>query len=357
MTPNFRPLLLLFCAVLASCELQTPAPPPPNAVSIYPVLETDPVGSGGDAADDPAIWINSQDPLQSRVIGTNKRAGIEVYNLDGERLQFIPAGRTNNVDLRHLPTGHRYSALAAASNRSSKSVSLFAIDSEGQLTWLRDSEIDTGLTDPYGLCMYASGSGLQVIVNGTDGRFQQWQLSEAPGDQSSDPVLFRAERVREFTVSSQPEGCVVDDENNRLFYGIEEQGIYAVSADHGEPANPVPIMEIDGITLVSDVEGMSLYKTGGGGYLVVSSQGNFSFSVFDRLPPFRYRGSFVVADRSDGNVDGAQETDGLAVTSTSLGPNFPQGLIVVQDGFNTLPRGMQNFKYISWQELVEALML
>jgi hypothetical protein len=53
---------------------------------------------------------------------------------------------------------------------------------------------------------------------------------------------------------------------------------------------------------------------------------------------------FVVADRSDGSVDGAQETDGLAVTSTSLGPNFPQGLIVVQDGFNTLPRGMQNFK-------------
>jgi 3-phytase len=144
-----------------------------------------------------------------------------------------------------------------------------------------------------GLCMYASGSGLQVIVNGTDGRFQQWQLSEAPGDQSSDPVLFRAERVREFTVSSQPEGCVVDDENNRLFYGIEEQGIYAVAADHGEPANPVPIMEIDGITLVSDVEGMSLYKNRWAAVTWWCPVRAISvFSVFDRLPPFRYRGSF-----------------------------------------------------------------
>jgi len=43
-------------------------------------------------------------------------------------------------------------------------------------------------------------------------------------------------------------------------------------------------MEIEGITLGADVEGMSLYKSGVGGYLIVSSQGDYSYSVFDRCP-------------------------------------------------------------------------
>ncbi len=352
-----RSVLLLLCAALCGCELEVVAPPPPNAVSIFPLLETYPVASGGDAADDPAIWINPQDPMQSREIGTDKQAGIEVYNLAGARLQFIPAGRTNNVDLRHLPTDHRFSALAAASNRSNNTVSLFAIDSQGQMTWLRDSEIDTGLAEPYGLCMYDSGDGLQVIVNGTDGSFQQWGLREASGGQSSDPLQIQAELLREFSVSNQPEGCVADDEYRRLFYGVEEEGIYAVPADPDEPAIHDTVMEIEGTILAADVEGMSLYKSAAGGYLLVSSQGNFSYSLFDRLPPFSYRGSFVVADRPDGSVDGAQETDGLAVSSTSLGSNFPRGLIVVQDGFNTLPGDPQNFKFISWSEVARSLQL
>lgn len=352
-----RSVLLSICLLLTACEFDVPAPPPPNAAAIYPALESDPVASGGDAADDPAIWIHPQDPLQSRVVATDKQAGIEVYNLAGKRLQFIPAGLTNNVDLRPLPAGHQYSALAAASNRSNNTVSLFAIDKQGELTWLRDSEIDTGLAEPYGLCMYSGDEGLQVIVNDKDGSFQQWGLTEVSGDQTSDPLRLQAKLLREFSVPSQPEGCVADDENKRLFYGVEAEGIYAVSASPAESANPVTVMQIEGVTLAADVEGMSLYKSGVGGYLIVSSQGNYSYSVFDRLPPFTYRGSFVVLDRPDGSVDGSQETDGLAVTSVPLGPDFPLGLLVVQDGFNTLPTDGQNFKFISWQEVAKSLTL
>lgn len=352
-----RSALFFLCATLTACESDVPAPPPPSAATVYAVLETDPVASGGDAADDHAIWINPQDPLQSRIIATDKQAGIEVYNLAGERLQFIPAGRTNNVDLRPLPAGHQFSALAAASNRSNNTVSLFAIDKQGQLIWLRDSEIETGLAEPYGLCIYSGDEGLQVVVNDTDGSFQQWGLTEVSGDQTSDPLQLQAKLLREFSVPSQPEGCVADDENKRLFYGVEAEGIYAVSASPDESVSPVTVMEIEGITLAADVEGMSLYESGVGGYLIVSSQGNYSYSVFDRLPPFNYRGSFVVLDRPDGSVDGSQETDGLAVSSVSLGPDFPLGLLVVQDGFNTLPEDAQNFKFISWQEVAASLTL
>lgn len=350
---------LVVTVLLTNCATEQPAPPPPNAAIVYPVLETVPVASGDDAADDPAIWVHPTDVARSLVLGTDKQAGLDVYDLQGRRQQFIRAGLTNNVDLRYLTRsdfgGTAWSAIAAASNRSNNTVSLFAIDRTGQVTWLRSSEIDTGLAEPYGLCMFRSEAGLQLFVNDTDGRYQQWLLQTASGGSSADPLSVQASLVREFAVSSQPEGCVADDAQQRLFVGVENEGIYAYPASHTAPATPTTVMEIDNSILAADVEGMGLYISGNGGYLVVSSQGNFSYAVFDRLPPFEYRGSFMVADRTDGTVDGSQETDGLAVDSTALGSRFGQGLLVVQDGFNTLPEDTQDFKYISWSDVARAL--
>jgi 3-phytase len=45
-------------------------------------------------------------------------------------------------------------------------------------------------------------------------------------------------------------------------------------------------------------------------------------------------------------IDGASETDGLAVTSAPLGESLPNGLLVVQDGHNVLPKTTQNFKLV-----------
>ena len=38
-------------------------------------VETQPVGHSGDAADDPAIWVNPVDPARSTIIGTDKLGG------------------------------------------------------------------------------------------------------------------------------------------------------------------------------------------------------------------------------------------------------------------------------------------
>lgn len=353
------PVAVLVSVLLPGCAMEQPAPPPPNAAIVYATLETDPVASGDDAADDPAIWVHPDDASRSLVLGTDKQAGLEVYDLQGRRQQFIRAGLTNNVDLRYLTRsdvgGTAWSAIAAASNRSNNSVSLFAIDRAGQVTWLRSSEIDTGLTEPYGLCMFRNAAGLQLFVNDTDGRYRQWLLETASGGASAEPLSVRATLLREFAVSSQPEGCVADDARERLFVGVENEGIYAFPARHTEPPTQTTVMEIDDSILAADVEGMSLYVASDAGYLVVSSQGNFSYAVYDRLPPFAYRGSFMVADRPDGSVDGAQETDGLDVSSVPLGSQFERGLLVVQDGFNTLPDATQGFKYISWAEVATAL--
>ena len=62
--------------------------------------ETTPVGTADDAADDPAIWRHPTDPAKSLIIGTDKRAGIHVYDMTGKAIGFTASPRLNNVDLR-----------------------------------------------------------------------------------------------------------------------------------------------------------------------------------------------------------------------------------------------------------------
>ncbi|MCL4153607.1 UNVERIFIED_CONTAM: hypothetical protein GTU68_047225, partial [Idotea baltica] len=296
-------LLSVISLFLSSCAEVVRRPE--SAVQVTSSVETDPVVSLDDAADDPAIWLHPQRPESSLIIGTDKRFGIEVYDLDGNRVQRIEAGLTNNVDLRPIEN-ESWSAIAAASNRTENTLSLFLIDTDGELTWLPDSEIHTGLAEVYGTCMYLDQHGPQIFVNDKDGRYQQWLLNV-------DNVNMRVSSslVREFSLPSQPEGCVADDQYRRLFMGEEEAGVWTISASHLSEAGPIKLVDIDGEILVADVEGMSLYIEGNRGYLVVSSQGNFSYAVYDRLPPHKYRGSFVVTDNLARQVDGSQETDGL----------------------------------------------
>jgi 3-phytase len=340
----------LTAALLAACAIG-PREPRPPLMTVQPRAETAPVVSTDDAADDPAIWINPANPAASRVLGTDKGFGVEVYDLQGNKLQSIAAGRTNNIDLRPLPEGGAYVALAAASNRSTNTISLFGIAGDGTVTWQQGQDIVTGLTEPYGLCMYQDAAGLQVFVNDTDGRYQQWLLRS----QGAGGTGFTADRVREFRVASQPEGCVADDRHQRLFVGEEGAGVWVVDARYSAPAELQLLAPVDRRILTADVEGMSLYEAGDSGYLVVSSQGSHSYAVFDRLPPFAFRGHFRVVDDPANGLDGSQETDGLAVVSAPLGPDYPRGLLVVQDGSNTAPRDLQNFKYISWADVATAL--
>ena len=62
----------------------------------------------------------------------------------------------------------------------------------------------------------------------------------------------------------------------------------------------------------------------------------------------------IIADPSRG-IDGVSETDGLDVVSAPLGAKFPEGLLVVQDGRNLSPREKQNFKFVSWRDIAQAL--
>ena len=56
----------------------------PTSGSVKPVVETTPVPHSGDAADDPAIWVNEANPGASRIFGTDKQGGLAVYDLAGK---------------------------------------------------------------------------------------------------------------------------------------------------------------------------------------------------------------------------------------------------------------------------------
>jgi 3-phytase len=316
---------------------------------IEPRAQTEPVARTGDAADDPAIWRNPADPAGARILGTNKKQGLLVYNLDGKELQLLEVGRLNNVDVRQdVTVGGRRLDLAVATQRDDNSVMLFTIDAKGVVA--PAGAFATGLENIYGMCLYRpTDGGLEAFINDKDGSFLQYRI-EADGDKMSGKL------VRRFKVASQPEGCVVDDRNARLFLGEEKRGVWTVSAKADDPARLSMIMPV-GPQLVADVEGMALYHGDKADYLIVSSQGDNSYLVMDAQAPYRVRGSFRVGYNLAAGIDGTSETDGLDVSAANFGGPYSKGMLVIQDGYKRLPDGPQNFKYVAWDDVARALKL
>lgn len=331
-------------------------PTAPRFPAIRARVETVRVPSYGDAADDPAIWHNPVDPSASLVVGTNKRAGLHVYNMRGEELFFAQDGKMNNVDLREgFRLGGRDVVLVTAGNRTTLGVSIYTLDTAtGRLTDVADGVQASGLSDPYGSCMYRSRTGRTYLFLGDpDGLLRQWELV------ATRTGKVRLRQVRDIRFGSQTEGCVADDETGILYVAEEDIGFWRLNA---EPRGREDRRSIDTVAgnprIKDDLEGVGIYDLGGGrGYLIVSSQGNDSYAVYRREGNQEYLGSFIVVADGAAGIDGISETDGLEVTSQNLGPGYEHGAMIAQDGRNVLPSETQNFKYVSWSDIATALNL
>ncbi len=332
------------------------AAPEGRVHTVQPLVETEPVPSYGDAADDPAIFADPDDPARSVVIGTDKKLGLNVYDLEGKLLQSVPDGRMNNVDLRQgFSLGGEPIALVTATNRTTKSISAYRYDPASQrLSAVSDGVLATGFEDPYGLCMYRSkrtGSYYVFANDSGDGKIRQWKLIDRRGK-------VAMELVREIEVGSQAEGCAADDELGSLYVAEEDVGLWKYSAEPDGGTARTSIDDVERGNLTDDVEGVAIYyDKNGTGFIVVSNQGEDNYAVYRREGKNEFVGKFHVIANSARGVDGASETDGLDVVSAPLGSEFPQGLLVVQDGRNLAPKARQNFKYVSWADVIEALQL
>ena len=336
----------LAAAILSSCNSGDKlAAVAENAVKPKVITEVVP-----NDTDDPAIWVHPSDPRKSRVLGTDKQGGLLAYDLAGKQLQDLRVGRMNNVDVRAgFDLNGQLVDLAVASNRDQNSLQLFAIDrSSGELRNL--GQLPTPLKDIYGLCMFKDAAGaIYAIPNAKDGTFLQYRLS-------ADAGRIKGELVRQFKVASQPEGCVADDRNQRLFVGEEDVAVWALDARADAPTRLEQVIA-SGNVVHDDIEGLAVYQGATRNYLVISSQGNDSYLVLDAEPPFAPRGAFRVGLNAAAGIDGASETDGLEVTSVNLGGAWSQGMLVVQDGRKRMPEQTQNFKFVPWAEVTRALQL
>jgi len=333
---------LAFGLLLAACAPPAVVPGVPTA-SITADAETVAVRNSDDAADDPAIWRNAANPAASLIVGTDKQAGLYVYDLAGKVRDFRDAGRVNNVDLVETPAG----VIVAASDRSDEAnahIALFRLDTAtARLVPL--GRVPAGSGEAYGMCLWATPGALTAFIVIKDGTIRQIAL---------DTANVSGRIVRTLKLATQSEGCVVDPRTARLYVAEEDVGIWRWDARAGGSTKPVKLAGVDGKRLVADVEGLAIAADGAanGGWLVASSQGDNAYAVY-RLADEHYIGRFRMID---GVVGGTQETDGIAVMTGDFGPGFnggfAGGLMVAQDGANA---PTQNFKLVGWDKVKAAL--
>lgn len=342
--------------LLAGCATMEPVPTPLPATDVPAEVETDPVGTarGTDAADDPAIWRNPANPTASLIVGTDKRAGLYSYGLDGRRRGYIAMGAVNNVDLRDgVRVAGRDIILVGASNRNDlrrPSINLLELDpATGAFRPLIDQATGAG-GEAYGFCFgrIEAGAMPRAYIVTKEGEVQETILASAGMDGG-----IALARGRTWRVATQPEGCVVDDRTGQLYLGEEDVGIWRIDLTAATIQPPVEFARVgteDG--LVADVEGLALAPAGArGGMLVASSQGDNAYALFD-LESGALRGRFRI---QGGAIDGTYDTDGIELVLGDFGPAFPSGLFVAQDGDNA-PQA-QNFKLLSWDAILAALNL
>ena len=331
-------------------------------VEVEAIYETPPVITKGDAADDPAIWVNKNNPSNSIIFGTDKKSGIYSYNLQGQELSYTNLGRINNVDTRsmNLVDDENVSdfTFLFGSNRTLGSVDLWVFEDNKTRQKLKNNSwevpskpsfrgksniivygICAGIDPKYGLVAF--------LTEDTGPRVEVWNLTDNGLD-----------LITTFNNGGESEGCVYDDFNRTLFISEEEvRGVLKAyrlddSFDFSEPY----IVDSREGQIGGDPEGVSLYKTSNNsGYLILSSQGDSKFNLYDRNYPYDYITSFRIG--SSKSIDNVTDTDGIETINFKLSDEYPEGIMIAQDGLNKdgYKTKRQNFKIVSFKDVLDAL--
>jgi myo-inositol-hexaphosphate 3-phosphohydrolase len=357
--------------------------------------ETTTLGLLGDA-DDPAVWIDPDNAEDSLMIGTLKDGGLAVFSLDGKVLQKITPTdilgesaqfgdlRYNNVDvLYNFQLGTETIDIAVVSDRANDTLNLFKIDpTTHTLVNITSSQllapafsifgVDDGEATVYGLAGYrspVSGKFYAFVTQASGNKIAQLELkADAQGLITAEVVRTINLPIAEGKTASdyQSEAIVVDQEKGIVYLAVENEiGIVKFAAEPNGGDNIAIVRPVGSPELVPDLEGLAIYYgPNGTGYLVASSQGDSSYAVYSREGSNSYLGSFVVGDNLPAGIDQANETDGLEIINVPLGPTFPFGALLVQDGANNpqnavendgeLENNNTNFKFVRWDDVANA---
>jgi len=303
--------------------------------------------------DDPAIWINQNDPAKSLIIGTDKGGelgdgGLFVFDLNGRLVDSIrPLKRPNNVDVAYgLQLNGKKVDIAVCTERLTKTIRVFtlpdlkAVDKGGLPVF--ENEPDS-IRDPMGIALYTNPADQKIYAivgrktGPTNGSYLWQYLLQDDGKGNVKATLVR--KFGFYSGKKEIESIAVDNELGFVYHSDEQHGIHKSYA-HPDSSN-VELALFGTQDFKEDVEGISIYKfPDGTGYILVSDQQTNRFNIYPR-------------EGSSGNPNNhvrikfintlTVESDGSEVTSTAL-PGFPNGLFVAMSDDKT-------FQFYDWKSI------
>ena len=326
-------------------------------------VATEPVSED---ADDPAIWVNRVDPAKSLILGTDKIekvGGLYVFGLDGKIVQKVAdLDRPNNVDVEYdFQLGDKKVDLAVLTERKKGRLKVYAIDqSTGKLedvtgnTAILGEEVGDA-KEPMGIGMYRreDGETFAIVAPKSGGKtnyMAQYRLIANGG--KVDLKLVR--RFGEFSgLSAEGDGEIeavcVDDAAGIVYYSDELAGIrkYWADPDHEGAAKQIAVFGTSGYQ--ADREGLAVYGT--------TDKDGFLLSVDQIEKATRV---FVYSRTGTNEKDPANKmiqvlqtkadsTDGMDATNRDLGPQFPNGIVVMMDSAE------KRFLIYDWRDFGQAL--
>jgi len=315
--------------------------------------------------DDPAIWINEEDPAKSLILGTDKDddGAIYVYDLDGKIIEektIRNIVRPNNIDVRYgFMLNGKEVDIAVATERGKNSIRLFSlpdmkiIDNGGIEVFVGEE-----FNAPMGVSLYKrpNDGAMFAIVGrkkGPSGSYLWQYLLEDDGTGN-----IKGTVVRKFGLYSgikEIESIAVDDQLGYVYYSDEQYGIRKYLADPNASNADKELGIIYTQDYQDDNEGISIYNVDDEtGYILVSDQSANRFRIYqregtpaeididdpeDNVPARPHLHKLIkIVDVSTNNSDGSD------ITSVALGNKFPSGLFVAMSDDKT-------FHLYNWSDI------
>ena len=323
---HVKKLIYLICALgILSCKEQLPV--------IKPTLITDKTPND---TDDPAIWVNRENPEESIVFGTDKGeqdqpdSGVYAFDLDGKLIpekSITGLIRTNNADVEYdfKLNDSVHTDILAFTERGRRQIRVFSVpdmkplDNGGFKVFEDADDSNPEFRQPMGISIYRNPETgrVYVIVGRKNGPAEDYLYQY---ELISDPTGVRTDLVRKFgrfSGKKEIEAIAVDDALGYIYYCDEQEGIRKYYADPSKGNEELALF--GGEYFTDDNEGIAIAAyPDGEGYIIVSDQGAHAFNFFRRSD-----NTFVKALNL-----GTLSTDGCEITLESLGSKFPNGLFV-----------------------------
>ena len=316
---------------LANCSSKLA---PVSKDALKPTVVTQPTPHD---TDDPAIWINKNNPAASLIIGTDKEeatGGLYVYDLQGKIVNKVyPMDRPNNVDITYdFDLNGKKVDIAIATERKQNKIRIFSLPDlkpldNGGIAVFEDSD----LKDPMGIAIYTHPTTQKVYAivgrkEGTSGSYlYQYELKANNGS-------IQANLVRKFgnySGKKEIEAIMVDNELGYVYYSDETVGIRKYYADPEKGNDELALFGTEDFK--RDHEGIALYKTSKTeGYILVSDQQANNFIVYPREGSNGANEHEMIAKIPFSTI----ECDGADAVNFNIGNTYTNGIFVAMSNGN-----------------------